>query len=357
MRAFPGESSSMAKRHSPPAPEVPLSLWRDLYAAAARLQTLAPWQWMHDDHVLGISNEHGVRLVTVMGSLGEVFGVASYRGSSGANFLLRLLRGEFPPEDTDCGYYQDAVLMDLVPVKELRPPDRVVVDQIGFQPVAGKPKRFPKFTRYEPGFVPWFINEREAHCLLDDLRKTVLFAELLRADAAFCASHRENEVPFFPEAPSEPLTLAQFEWHTIAPVPPPADPPVDLEPAGLPAMLALRPAPRAVWEVAAFYSHLPISEGQRPYWPKMALVVDAANGMVLAFQLGSPGRTMAEAAAAAIRKSVQATGVRPAAIRVDSVNLLNALQPFARALQVKLDHAKALPMLSEARQSLEAFRG
>ncbi|MEI6783173.1 MAG: hypothetical protein WCQ21_19890, partial [Verrucomicrobiota bacterium] len=63
----------MANKQSPPAPVVPLDLWRELYQAAASFQVLAPWQWMHDTHVLGINNEHGVRLVTVLGNMGEVF--------------------------------------------------------------------------------------------------------------------------------------------------------------------------------------------------------------------------------------------------------------------------------------------
>jgi hypothetical protein len=89
----------MARKNAPPAPEVPLDLWRDLYQAAATFQLLAPWRWMNGDHVLGISNEHGVRLLTVLGSMGEVFGLASSQGSTGASFLLGLRRGEFAPEN------------------------------------------------------------------------------------------------------------------------------------------------------------------------------------------------------------------------------------------------------------------
>ena len=89
----------MAKKNTPPAPTIPLDLWRELYQAAASFRLLAPWQWMDDTHIFGVNNDHGVRLVTVMGSLGEVFGLASYRGSAGANFLLRLLRGDFAPRN------------------------------------------------------------------------------------------------------------------------------------------------------------------------------------------------------------------------------------------------------------------
>jgi hypothetical protein len=87
---------------------------------------------MDDTHVFGINNEHGVRLVTVLGGMGEVFGLASYRGSAGGNFLLRLLRAEFAPESPDARFYQDAVLVDFVPRKNLRKEDRAIIQRFIF---------------------------------------------------------------------------------------------------------------------------------------------------------------------------------------------------------------------------------
>jgi hypothetical protein len=34
----------MPKKNTPPAPAIPLELWRELYQAAASFQVLAPWQ-------------------------------------------------------------------------------------------------------------------------------------------------------------------------------------------------------------------------------------------------------------------------------------------------------------------------
>lgn len=345
----------MAKKNTPPAPTIPLDLWRELYQAAASFQLLAPWQWMDDTHVFGVNNEHGVRLVTVLGSMGEVFGLASYRGSAGANFLLRLRSGQFAPESPDARFYQDALLVDFVPRKELRKEERAIIQQIVFQPPVRKPKLFPEFQSHKPGYVPWFIDEAEARLLLDDLRKAVPFAELLRTNLAAYDSRQENEFPFLPASVSEPLTLDQFEWHTISPVPPPADPPADINAFDLPPLLALPQPPESAWELTAFYSPAPIGEPPRPYYPKLALGVDATTGMVLAFQLAAPDHTMAQTAAHGLIQSIQASGCRPAAIKLDSINLIRALQPLANALGAKLLQAKSLPSANEARRSLEAF--
>ena len=345
----------MAKTNSPPAPTIPLDLWRELYQAAARFQLLAPWQWMDDIHIFGVNNEHGVRLLTVLGGMGEVFGLASYRGSAGANFLLRLRRAEFAPESPDARFYQDALLVDFVPGKDLRKAERAIIQQIDFQPLTRKPRLFPEFQSHKPGYVPWFIDETEARLLLDDLRKAVPFAELLRTNLAVYDSRQENEFPFLPASGSEPLTLDQFEWHTISPVPPPADPPVDTHAFDLPPLLALPQPPQSAWELTAFYAPLPIGEPPRPYFPKTALGVDAATGMILAFQLTGPEQTMAQTAACGLIQSIQASGYRPAAVKLDSINLIRALQPLADALGTKLLQAKSLPMANEARCSLEAF--
>jgi hypothetical protein len=345
----------MAKKNTLPVPAIPLDLWRELYQAASSFQLLAPWQWMDDTHILGINNDHGVRLVTVLGNMGEIFGLASYRGSVGADFLLRLRRGEFDPENRDTGYAQDALLVDFIPRKDLRKEARAIIQQLDFQPSARKPKLFPEFQSHKPGYLPWFIDEAEARLLLDDLRKAVLFAELLRTNLTLYESRQENEFPFFPASVSEPLTLDQFEWHTIVPVPPPADLPVDTHGFDLPTLLALPQPAQITWELTAFYATMAISEPPRPYYPKMALGVDAVTGMILAFQLGAPDQTMAQTAARGLVQSIEASGCRPTAIRMDSTNLIRALQPLADALGAKLLQAESLPMVNEARLSLEAF--
>jgi hypothetical protein len=98
-----------------------------------------------------------------------------------------------------------------------------------------------------------------------------------------------------------------------------------------------------------------VGEPPRPYFPKMALGVDAGTGMILGFQLTGPDQTLAQAAARGLVQSIQTSRCRPAAIRLDSINLIRALQPLVDALGAELLQAKTLPMVNEARRSMEAF--
>jgi hypothetical protein len=97
----------------PPAPDVDLALWRELYDAACRFQALASWTWMSDYEVFGVDNEHGVRISCVLGANRELLGLVSYRGTDGVNELLLLRSGQVEPV-TEFSYRQDALLTMLV---------------------------------------------------------------------------------------------------------------------------------------------------------------------------------------------------------------------------------------------------
>ena len=77
--------------------------------------------------------------------------------------------------------------------------------------------------------------------------------------------------------------------------------------------------------------------------------------MILAFHLATINDTMGQTAAGSLIQAIQASGYRPAVIKMDSINLIRALQPLANALVAKLLLAKSLPMAEEGRRSLEAL--
>ena len=264
---------------------------------------------MNDTHVFGINNEHGVRLVTVLGSMGEVFGLASYRGSAGTNFLLRLRNGEFAPEIPDARFYQDALLVDFVPRKE--PYGRRIAPSSSrsiSNRRSANPSSFPSSKATNPGTCRGLLMKpKPASCWMI-CERAFPFAELLRTNLALYDSRQENEFPFFPASVSEPLTLDQFEWHTISPAPPPADPPVDTHAFDLPPLLALPQPPAVCLGTHGLLFANAHRRAAAPLLSQMALGVDAATGMILAFQLAARDRTMAQAAARGLIQSIKASG-------------------------------------------------
>jgi hypothetical protein len=345
----------MSKPKSPTAPKVSIEVWRELYHAANAFQILAPWRWMHDRHVLGIENEHGVRLISVLGKLNEVYGLASYRGSYGTSFLLHVLLNNSDGDASGAALCQDALVAEFAPARELRREDRAVINQLCFKPLSTRPRLFPKFASHSPGYVPWFVSEDEAVKLADDLQKTTRFAEMFRAHPELYESRKPNEFPFFPAPKPSNLSPRQLQWHTLVPAPLPTDPPVEPEAVEAALLLRLPQDGSAVWELNSFYSRDTIVKPPRPYWSKMAMGVDAHSGLVLGFHLGGPELTMAQNAAMGLAQAIRTSGFRPSTLKVEAPPLIQVLEPIARALKIKLVLAKSLPMAREARIALEAY--
>ena len=332
-----------------------MELWRVLYAAAQAFQDQAPWRWMSDAEILGINNEHGVRLISVLGAMGEVYGLASYRGTAGANILLELLAGEIDPASDEIAFRQDACLVDFVPRAELRVEDRALVAQLKLTPPPGSSKRFPEFQSHKPGYLPWFVDATEARQLLDDLRKIIRFAQLVREHPDMYAGRRENEFAFLPQTVTEPLTVGQLEWHTLVPAQPQPEPPLNTGDFELAGLRALPRAASSAWELSAFYSPRPINEPPRPYFFKTALALEVPSGAALAYELTSPDQGTNQTVAQVLIKAIKTTGRRPGSVQIESAALLASLRPLAEVLDLKLRLVKSLPLTRAARDDFEKF--
>src|SRR6266478_3089566 len=195
----------MRRKHAPEAPKVPADLWRELYEAARQFQLMAPWDWMEDVAVLGVINELSMRLLCVLGGMGEVFGLASYQEASGARVLLDLIHGP-GQRDPDFVFNQDELLLDFVPQRQLRKESKKIIEQLEFHPAPTKPRLYPQFFSHKPGYIPWFINELEARVLLDDIRKSMHFSELMKEHPDLFEGRRSDEFPFWLDSVTEPLS-------------------------------------------------------------------------------------------------------------------------------------------------------
>ena len=296
-----------------------------------------------------------MRLLCVLGGIGEVFGLASYQGASGARVLLDLIHGP-GARDPDFAFVQDELLLDYVPQRQLRKESKKVIEQVEFKPAPTKPRLYPQFFSYKPGYVPWFIDELEARVLLDDIRKAMRFSELMKDHPDLFHGRRSDEFPFWLESVVEPLSVEKLTWQIVS-VEPASDPAIDPKGFDLAGLQAIPQQAGGVWELIAFHTNMAIAEGPRPYLPKIGLGVDAGSGMILSCQLNGPDKTMAGAAAEGLIQSIRAAGARPASICVASEDLARALRPLADSLKMKLLKVKTVPMASEARRSLERFGG
>jgi len=66
--------------------------WKKLYAAAAKVKEMAPWEWMMEDEVFGVQNPETdeIGFVSVMGAGGKHFAISVYPGAEALYDFLTL---------------------------------------------------------------------------------------------------------------------------------------------------------------------------------------------------------------------------------------------------------------------------
>ena len=64
-----------------------LEQWRKLHEGAQRFKDTAPWEWMSDDEVFGVSHAGEVGYCSIIGNLEETFGLVVYPGGGRMVFL------------------------------------------------------------------------------------------------------------------------------------------------------------------------------------------------------------------------------------------------------------------------------
>lgn len=348
----------MSAAHRPIAPEVPLDIWRELLDAALAFRAARPWQWMTDSDVFALVDETGRPwFPTVLGAAGQVFGMALYRGENGLRFLLET--AETLGDDPRAAMFaQDALLLDWGAKRTLAPEDLAVLRALGHAPKPRERLGWPCFRSHAPGWHPWFLDADEARSLARGTRALLACADYALHHPGFFEPS-EAEGRMFPTvdiaaALAGPLTRERIEWRTwqLEPLPPP---PLPRTPASWRKIAARPRTEGAAVEFDIVHLPSPTSDGGRPYFPRVALVVDADSGYIYAFELAAPERDWGELVVAAWTKAFAAAKSRPQSITIRRLEWEPALRPLAGELGIALQLDTELPYIDEACDSFARF--
>jgi hypothetical protein len=355
-------SNSKRRANEPAVPQVAPETWKTLLAAADDFNRLAPWEWMHDSHVIGmrypVTKE--VLLGSILGRLRQVFGLLVYRNDTGRRWLLNTIlndgdSGGFEREDT--AFEQDLVKAEFVLKRELVKEDQAVLAASVYSPAEKRGHVWPQFRSLVPGGYPWHVTQAEAEMLLFALPRVAAVARLMRAQPRVWDDHCDGEIGFIPDdfdPASGELGAEQMEWQPM--VPPPGSLPaaVSLDEATTARLLKLPQAKGFHLEVDVTYANFPLADVDRPRFPKLAMAVDRASGFVGGFHLGdSQDRDGARALGVALQNAVTQLGHRPESIRVQRSRVAAMLADAAKALSIPVVQDEALDALNYARESME----
>ncbi len=335
-----------------------LSSLKKLYGLMAEIKTLAPWKWMCETDVFGVQNPHTkeVGFVSIMGQAGEHYAVAAYLGEVGLFGLWRL--HEAGPNISPEMIFETPQLQASFENREmLHPQDRDQIKKLGLK-FRGR-NAWPLFRSYRPGCFPWYLDKDEVLFLQYILEQTLEVAPRFKKDPDLLEPGSEDEyLVRTASKKGKQLTWKDATMHIPPPGPVTVSSKVDSETY---CRFKELPKSRISVEIDFFMTPIPIrGEVDRPFYPYMLLMVDSAKGLVVGTELLQPIPSlqgMWEEIPQHLIAGLAKLNLKPAKISVRSDLLYSLLHQLCADLEITLQGAHRLPMLDEARASLEQMFG
>ena len=329
--------------------------WRTLYDLAEQIRELAPWQWMQEHHIFGVSfpQNNEVGFVSVMGTLEQHRAVTVYLGTEG-------IRGFWHAEDLDPS--DDPASIFHVPQLMASFEDRSLLEDRDVQQIRrlglsyrGK-GAWPFFRSYRPGYHPWFLTSGEVEMLSIAVEQTLGIANRAKEDISLLEPEVEDSyIVRVPEGSGEQTIWKdrqmsfQLEPFQIKPNldAKQFDEVIALGQSGCEFELDCVPAPVRIGP-----------EGTRPQWPQVLIVAEAESGLII-----GTGFLSAEDGLSALWSEIPGklltifsnSSTRPAGVRVRSKLYRDILRPLLNELKVDITKQPDLPALEEAKESLFEF--
>ncbi len=324
--------------------------WSSLYGAADAVHAMAPWQWMEETDIFGVRfpGRDEPAFVSVMGALGQHFGVAAYLGWAALHAFLEMENApdeQMPERLLEISQLQvswgERAMLDK--------PDHEIIRKLGLRFAKNG---WPLFRSSRPGFVPWYVEPDEVLLLTTILEQSLDVAGRFRVDKSVLHGHRGKRLLVRARAGDGDAWEDRIEPLPPAPT---LDIPIEVE-GKLLERLAKLPQGGAVVEADVFMVPAPIGErGARPFLPYSVMLVEAASGFILAAELVEPRPDVTSVWTAVPGKVVQGllqSGAIPAELRVRSPIVLGMLAPIANAARIKLKMSPRLPALDTAREAM-----
>ncbi len=255
-----------------------LDTWKRLVDAAVRLKALAPWRWMTEEAVFGVTDPEADRtgFVSVMGMEGRHLAVAVYLGAEGLLGFARLESGEL--HDYPEGIFEVPHLQaSFENRQDLDARDRKILKDLGYR-FRGK-MAWPRFRVFRPGWEPVRPGEADARFLAVAVEQVLDVAPRLAEDPSVLYGDRPGT--FLHRVATRVGDGLRWEDRYLAP-PPLRDLriPIAVERELIERVSGLPVGLNAV-EVDARLMPVPVGprQGER-YYPVLVLVADARTGHV-----------------------------------------------------------------------------
>jgi hypothetical protein len=330
-----------------------LSEWKALYECTALFKELAPWEWMGDSQVFGVKNPENdeIGYCCVLGAAGEIYGLLVYRGTEGLVFFEGLQSGIISSKTEDVHVMQNCLALTFDDREMLRKDDLAVIKDLGLK-FRGR-QVWPLFRSHLPGFAPYYLSGPEARYLTVALRYSMEIAERARQNSQLVMPSMNSTYLVGSLKDGRNGDTWKEEWVKPGPfVPEPLS--ADLDTGRLSRIARQVTKSAASWEIDFFFAPFVINEGERPYYPYVALYAlhneEYIIGFVMAKRDEFPEELMDN-----LMDTFEQIDTFPDTIIVRKDVAYDLLKPLANKLGVKLKKAKSLKAVEHAKFSLFEF--
>ncbi len=271
----------------PTIPSVSTQLWEDLYDEASAYQKLAPWTVLDENHIFAVEDPVSEEIVycSVLGAIGEFYGLVVYRGRSGHEMHWKVKSSLLDPNNTNIRSAYNALALEFCHIEELDKEDRTILKRIGFG--SKERQRYAQFRSYIPGYQSWYLNEEEVKSFIFVLQAAIEHVKKSRENPLFLTASKIGEYSLYLPQIDSPST----SWNTTRNIPETLSQEEEMCWVSKEKIQSLQAKPQdkdMAWEASIFTGPAAIYDRERPYWLRVALIVDRNSQMIMGMDIIKP---------------------------------------------------------------------
>jgi hypothetical protein len=214
-------------------------------------------------------------------------GLVVYLGDPGLRYYLKVSSGQLPADDPDVFHTQDCLMASFENRDSLDRIDRQTIAQTGLT-FKGR-NAWPLFRSYLPGYFPWYLDSGQARFLTQALQQAAQVAPRFKNERSAVAPspNMRRILARIPEGKTEPLRWKD-KWLSPAKPQPPVFPTLPIDEIRLQRIKRQGKPSTHVWELDTFYFPGAVGDQQRPYFPRVIVILDSDSGTALHTFLSAP---------------------------------------------------------------------
>jgi hypothetical protein len=367
---------AQAHEEVPTPPDVPASIYRELFDLANWMLHAAPWDEMTNRHSIAITDPDTgeTQIVAVMGNGGDIYGLHIYLPDEGTRWFCDIFsQGQTSQVKHNTQYEQRMVELAFDDGLDdfLDDHDHTLDDSYApanwNQGVGPNKLLYALFRAYRPGCPPWHPDEQEARKLLTALRLMKHYYEgpflkynklMFTPDYNHFKERMQSRIPSYhlPEgADADDPSQWTFSIETYTSPAPKETPKAPADDVFAGRMATHRIQPGSTWEIGAIFMPTPVLQNGRPHYAVLAFIGDRSNGMVHGTTTALASECRFQLIRRCLEKAAKHCGHLPANIIVGSSIANQALAGIAESCGITITRAHGsseMPLFDEISNSL-----